>query len=143
VARKQLSVGAAVTLSPAQSAAVESRAEMLLGLGIAVEPFGPQTFMLREIPLLAADHDPAQLLGAMMRTWEEKQKLPEDAVAALMLQTMSKTLAVRSGQTLTHEAMHEIVQGLESCADPFVDPEGLPTFIYLSVAQLAREFGRF
>jgi DNA mismatch repair protein MutL len=143
VVRKQLSVGAAVTLSPAQSTALEDRAQMLHGLGIVAEPFGPQTFMLREIPVLAADHDPAQLLVALMRTWEEKQKLPDDAIAALMLQTMSKTLAIRPGQTLTHEAMSEIVHGLEGCDDPFVDPEGLPTFIYLSVAQLAREFGRF
>ena len=78
-----------------------------------------------------------------MGTWEKKQKLPDAAIAALMLQTMSKTLAIRPGQTLTHEAMSLLVQQLEACQDPFADPEGLPTFIYLSVAQLAREFGQF
>ena len=50
--------------------------------------------------------------------------------------------AVKAGQTLTPAEMADIIRQLEACQDPFADESGNPTFIYLSVAQLAREFGR-
>jgi DNA mismatch repair protein MutL len=34
------------------------------------------------------------------------------------------------------------VRALEQCASPRTCPHGRPTMIHLSVAQLAREFGR-
>jgi len=37
--------------------------------------------------------------------------------------------------------MADIIRQLEQCQDPFTDGNGRSPFIYLSVAQLAREFG--
>jgi len=55
---------------------------------------------------------------------------------------VAETAAIRAGQNLNFSQMEQLVQQLEKCADPMTNPQGKPTFIYLSVAQLAREFGK-
>jgi DNA mismatch repair protein MutL len=50
--------------------------------------------------------------------------------------------AVRAGQTLSSEEMRDLIHQLEHTTMPRTCPHGRPTMIHLSVAQLAREFGR-
>jgi DNA mismatch repair protein MutL len=53
-----------------------------------------------------------------------------------------KRAAVKAGQVLERAEMEELMRTLERCASPRTCPHGRPTMIHLSVAQLAREFGR-
>lgn len=135
-----LTVGTAVTLSPTQSHWLNQQLPTLAEIGFQVEPFGPQTFMIRSIPVLAAERDAAHLLLAMV-TGVERKPAPADLPLYLM-QLVCMAVATRPGQSLSQPQMAALVQQLEQCQDPMTTPHGRPTFIYLSVAQLAREFGR-
>jgi DNA mismatch repair protein MutL len=53
-----------------------------------------------------------------------------------------KTAAVKAGQTLSQTEMEAMIWQLEKCQNPHTCPHGRPTLIYLSVAQLAKQFGR-
>lgn len=136
-----LTVGTAVTLSPSQSDWLNHQLPTLADIGFQVEPFGPQTFMIRSIPQLAAERDAAHLLLAMVTGVERKPPTAADLPLTLM-QLVCTAVATRPGQSLSQPQMAALVQQLEQCQDPMITPHGRPTFIYLSVAQLAREFGR-
>jgi DNA mismatch repair protein MutL len=113
----------------------------LAEIGFQVEHFGPQTFMVRGMPALAADRDAAHLLLAMVTGVERKPPSAADLPPSL-IQMVCTAAAIRAGQSLSQAQMSALVQQLERCQDPLTTPQGRPTFIYLSVAQLAREFGR-
>ena len=139
VITQQLSTGTAVTLSPAQAEQLTRFQEAVANIGIQVEAFGPNTFMVRAVPRLAASCDPARLLVAVVEVLAQSKGIAEEAD---LVTAVCQTISLRTGQSLTQAQMQQLIHNLEKCADPFTDPQGKPTFIYLSVAQLAREFGR-
>ncbi len=141
VAMQPLTVGTAVTLSPSQSNWLNHQLPTLATIGFQVEPFGPQTFMIRSIPQLAADRDAAHLLLSIVTGVERKPPAAAD-LPLYLIQLVCMAAATRAGQSLSQPQMAALVQQLEQCHDPMTTPHGRPTFIYLSVAQLAREFGR-
>ncbi|MEZ4591803.1 MAG: DNA mismatch repair endonuclease MutL [Chloroflexota bacterium] len=134
-----LSTGTAVTLSPGQAKLLEQFEEVVARVGLQFEAFGPNTFMVRAVPKIAASADPARLLLAVVTVLEQSKGVVEEAG---LVTAVCQTISLRPGQALTPAQMVQLIHNLEKCADPFTDPQGNPTFIYLSVAQLAREFGR-
>jgi len=134
-----LSTGTAVTLSPSQAKLLEQYQEVVERVGLQFEAFGPNTFMVRAVPKLAASADPARLLVAVVTELEQSKGVVEEAG---LVTAVCQAISLRPGQSLTLAQMEQLIHNLEKCADPFTDPQGNPTFIYLSVAQLAREFGR-
>lgn len=134
-----LSTGTAVTLSPTQAKLLEQYQEVVDRVGLQVEAFGPNTFMVRAVPKLAASADPARLLVAVVTELEQSKGVVEEAG---LVTAVCQTISLRPGQSLTLAQMEQLIHNLEKCTDPFTDPQGNPTFIYLSVAQLAREFGK-
>lgn len=139
VIAQQLSAGTAVTLSPSQADLLSQFQTAVANIGLTVEAFGPNTFMVRGVPRLAASCDPARLLLAVVERLEQSKGVVEEAE---LVTAVCQTISLRAGQSLTQIQMQQLIHNLEKCADPFTDPQGKPTFIYLSVAQLAREFGR-
>lgn len=138
---KTLSVSTAVTVSPTQAEWLNRELATLAEIGFQTEPFGPQTFMVRAVPELVSSEDAARLLVAMV-THSERQSSPPADLPLFLIRVVCEQAAIRAGQSLTTGHMTQIVQQLEKCQDPMTNPQGKPTFIYLSVAQLAREFGR-
>ncbi|MCB8976879.1 MAG: DNA mismatch repair endonuclease MutL [Ardenticatenaceae bacterium] len=134
-----LSTGTAVTLSPSQAKLLEQFQDAVARVGLQFEAFGPNTFMVRAVPKIAASADPARLLVAVVTELEQSKGMVEEVG---LVTAVCQTISLRSGQALTTAQMEQLIHNLEKCADPFTDPQGNPTFIYLSVAQLAREFGK-
>ncbi|WP_420641364.1 DNA mismatch repair endonuclease MutL [Candidatus Leptofilum sp.] len=134
-----LSTGTAVTLSEPQAQLLAQFQESVARIGVQFEAFGPNTFMVRAVPKIAASADPARLLIAVVTELEQSKGVVEEAG---LVTAVCQTISLRPGQSLTLAQMEQLIHNLEKCTDPFTDPQGKPTFIYLSVAQLAREFGR-
>lgn len=142
VEAQTLSAGTAVTLIDTQAALLVDKQALLKTFGFQIEPFGPKTFMIRALPKLLAPHDPAQVVAGLMSSLEIGPS-PLETEQTLMLKRISQLAAIRAGQTLTSEQLSGLIKQLEKTKNPHSSPDGNPTFIYLSVAQLAQEFGRF
>jgi DNA mismatch repair protein MutL len=142
VAAQGLVAGSAVYLSPAQASLLEERLDVLAQLGFQIEPFGPNAFMVRAIPTILAHLDPAQALLSAVEDMERGETPLQDKIEAKIIRQVCKAAAVKAGQTLSRPEMEAMIRQLETCQNPHTCPHGRPTLIYLSVAQLAREFGR-
>jgi DNA mismatch repair protein MutL len=127
-------------LNPEQQELLETQTEIVGSLGFAVEPFGGDTFLIRGVPSLLGEGDPAGALidildlmaeGGGFESWEER--------AAYSIACHS---AIRAGKILTHQEMMELTRQLENCDQPNTCPHGRPTMIHLSLSHLEREFGR-
>ncbi|HFQ93023.1 MAG TPA: DNA mismatch repair endonuclease MutL [Anaerolineae bacterium] len=140
--RRVLAEGTAVSLTADQSILLDKYQPQLRKLGFTLEPFGPNTVMTRAVPAAAAGCDAARLVTAVMLALERGRRLSPDELAESLLRAVGDTAAVAPDRALASDEMERLIHHLEQCRDPFTDPAGKPTFIYLSVAQLAREFGQ-
>jgi DNA mismatch repair protein MutL len=142
IASQGLVASTTVQLPPAQATLLQDRLGLLDELGFQVEPFGPNTFVVRAIPALLARMDPAKALGAVVEDLEgEKEPLAEKTEASIILR-VCKSAAVKAGQALSLAEMEAMIGQLEGCQNPQTCPHGRPTLIHLSAMQLARQFGR-
>lgn len=142
IAAQGLVTGTAVQLQPAQATIVSEQLELLARLGFQVEPFGPNTFMLRSVPALAARVDPGRALLEVVEALERGDAPLQDQIESRVIMRVCKSAAVKAGQTLSTAEMEAMIRQLENCHNPHTCPHGRPTLIHLSVAQLARVFGR-
>jgi DNA mismatch repair protein MutL len=129
-----------VELDPRQQELVESQGETVASLGFAIEPFGGGTFLLRGVPGVLGERDPATALlevldlmaeGGGFESWEERAAY-----------SVACHAAIRAGKTMAQDEMTALTRQLEVCDQPNTCPHGRPTMIHLSTSQLEREFGR-
>jgi DNA mismatch repair protein MutL len=59
-----------------------------------------------------------------------------------LIAAVCKRSAIKAGQSLSEEEMHQLIRGLEQCESPRTCPHGRPTVLHFSVEQLEKEFGR-
>ncbi|HIE38833.1 MAG TPA: DNA mismatch repair endonuclease MutL [Anaerolineales bacterium] len=131
-----------VDLSPETAGLVEAHRESLRRLGFELEPFGGSTFLVRALPAVLAHARAAEVLADVARALQEGRSQVAEETEQAVMRRVCKQAAVKAGQVLTREEMEGLVQALERCASPRTCPHGRPTMIHISVAQLAREFGR-
>ena len=129
-----------VELNPRQEQLFGAHRELIAQVGFRVEPFGPQTYLVRSVPMQVAEGEPGQIFrdildsmdeGGGFEAWEER--------AAYSIACHG---AIRAGKSLSREEMSELARALEECDQPNTCPHGRPTMIHLSSSQLEREFGR-
>jgi DNA mismatch repair protein MutL len=137
-----LVTGTSVHLQPGQTTVVSEQLELLARLGFQVEPFGPNTFMLRSVPALAARVDPGRALLEIIEALERGDAPLQEQIERRVIRRVCKSAAVKAGQTLSATEMEAMIRQLEKCQNPHTCPHGRPTLIHLSGAQLARVFGR-
>ena len=129
-----------INLDSSQISLIEDNSLLFDALGMELEQFGPETYLVRTVPAVLTKSDPAKSLieildsleeGAVFETWEEK--------AAYSVACHG---AIRAGQSLSVLEMEKLIRQLESCKQPHTCPHGRPTLIHLSSKYLELEFGR-
>ena len=109
-------------------------------LGFEIEPFGPQTIILRTLPShINAEQAEAflkDLLGEMQREGSTAER--QDRA----LHTMACRAAVKFGDRLTPDDMTGIIRGLESIPRRNVCPHGRPSILYVGDGDLRKLFKR-
>ena len=131
-----------VDLSPEAASVLEANLEALRRLGFWVEPFGGATLLVRAVPTLALTADAGGVLEDVAAALLAGDAPLEGAVEDTIARQVCKGAAVKAGQVMARDEMEALLRSLERCASPRTCPHGRPTMIHLSVAQLAREFGR-
>ena len=142
VTSQGLVTGTAVHLSPPQATHLTENIHVINQLGFQIEPFGPNAFMIRAIPTILAKMDPAKALVSVIEDLERGDKPMQGKIEDKIVMRVCKTAAIKAGQTLSQAEMEAMIWQLEACQNPHTCPHGRPTLIYLSVAQLAKQFGR-
>ena len=131
-----------ITLPPAQTALLEEHLDLLNRFGFQVEPFGQNTFKIRSMPTLFSGSDASVAIHAIVEDFEEDEAPLQEEIEARIAARVCKRMAVKAGQTLSHEEQYALLIDLENCDSPRTCPHGRPTMIHLSVDMLERQFGR-
>jgi DNA mismatch repair protein MutL len=129
-------------LSPEQAAVVAEELVTLNDWGFAIEPFGGASYLVRSVPALLSGDDPQAALTEIVDGLAMHEDIVEATAEARLVTLICKRAAVKAGRPLSLAEMQELAARLEACRSPRTCPHGRPTMIYLSAAELARQFGR-
>ena len=116
---------------------------VLTELGLRVEHFGGQTFVVQSVPADLPKMDPAAVMTDMLDDFETLGKVEEVAVLRDRVVTrMACRAAIKAGQRLHMEEMRALIRDIVTARLGFTCPHGRPTMILLTLDQLDRYFKR-
>ncbi len=140
IAKQALLFPLTVELSAPEAVWIEDQADMLNQLGFELEPFGPQTVILRTLPSHINTDQAEAFLKDLLGEMQREGSVVERQERALY--TMACRAAVKFGDPLTHDDMTAIVRGLEAIPRRNVCPHGRPAVLYVGDGDLRKLFKR-
>ena len=133
-----------LTLPAAQRRWLAAMQPILSEMGIQLEPFGPDTHIVRSIPAsLAPQLRAGTFLDALSEARQRltPQSSPEEARDQLGAAFACRS-AIRAGDALRAEQMQTLVDAIGQHRMPYTCPHGRPTYVMLSLSDLERRFLR-
>jgi DNA mismatch repair protein MutL len=143
IERQALLTPIVVDLDPDSASLIETHAQELAALGLAVEGFGPGSILVREAPAVLADGDIRGLvrdLAADLAAEDGAQSLARRLDR--WLGTFACRHSVRSGRALKAEEMNALLREMETTPGAGQCNHGRPTYVELKLADIERLFGR-
>ncbi len=109
--------------------------EQLEQLGLEPEPFGPNTYLVRRVPLALWSEDPKEIQGSL----RELSRCADLEAAQVAVACRG---ALRNGIPLALEQMQQLLEAWQRTANPHTCPHGRPVYLALAEKDLARHFRR-
>ena len=143
VARQALLSPIVVEMDHADIARLVEAADLLAGLGLAVEPFGPGAVAVHEAPAELKPGAIEPLLRDLADSLaEDGQAAPLEKKLDHVLATMACHYSVRSGRRLAPEEMNALLREMERTPGAGQCNHGRPTYVELKLADIEKLFGR-
>jgi DNA mismatch repair protein MutL len=115
---------------------------LLTELGLEVEPFGGNCFLIRSLPPVVAGKEPAEVLTVLIEEIERSQQLDEEALRERLTLKAACFAAFKAGDFLSSEEMQEVLDGLSATWSPSTCPHGRPSFFILTLEEMERRLMR-
>lgn len=132
-----------IELSVGEAKVLHEHAASLSGLGLEIEPFGGNTFLLRAVPSMLVDADLDALLREVLSLLEQGGgNVRSDQALEEMLAVMACHGAIRAGKSLTEREMVVLLDELQQAELPTNCPHGRPVSRKITWDELERMFKR-
>jgi DNA mismatch repair protein MutL len=138
---QQLLFPVLVELPPGQAKALEDEMDNLGRIGLVVKPFGDRSFLTEAVPPGLEDTVDAQFMRDLAADLETARRAAEAGPESLA-KIIACHGAVRAGRELSEDEMQSLVDRLFGTTDPQSCPHGRPTFLRISLDELAQKFHR-
>ena len=115
----------------------------LKALGLEIEPFGKNTFVIKAVPALLSGQDPKPVVREIV------EKMAGGGLAAGLQETldgcrmvMACHAAIRASQPLSGGQIKDLLAELDRCENPSHCPHGRPTWVRWDLGVLEKSFKR-
>ncbi|MGE4651959.1 MAG: DNA mismatch repair endonuclease MutL [Myxococcota bacterium] len=136
-------------LEPAAVAALAEHAERVAALGFEIESFGEDSVVLRALPGMLSDRDPAGLVASLADTLQDEGATGEGAAMVRDLDPLDRIFASvachaarRKGDALELREQRSLLEALDRIPWAPTCPHGRPVVSPLEVAEIERRFAR-
>jgi len=142
-----LLVPATVELEPRAAQAVIDRLDVMRELGMEVDPFGGNTFVVRSVPADLSGKDMTKMFRDLADDLaaeeipgmgEERLNKVRERIATFL----SCRSSVMAGDRLNEDQMKGLIERMRQARLPFTCPHGRPTLISIPLSDLYRKFER-
>ncbi|CDF79973.1 DNA mismatch repair protein MutL [Formosa agariphila KMM 3901] len=108
--------------------------------GFVFQNFENQMVEIIGLPINVPESEVSIILEQLISDVEHEVPDANFSAADLLAKSLSKSLAIKSGQSLTQTEQDHLVNSLFACKDPNVSPKNKPTFITMTVDELDKKF---
>ncbi|MDZ7853649.1 MAG: DNA mismatch repair endonuclease MutL [Halomonas sp.] len=138
-----LLVPVSLAASPAEVATAEADHDAFARLGVELDVAGPETLLVRQVPVLLADADVEPLIRDMLADLERYGRSDRiEAHINELLSTMACHGSVRANRQLGLEEMNALLRDMERTERSSQCNHGRPTWTEMSMKELDRLFMR-
>jgi DNA mismatch repair protein MutL len=112
-------------------------------LGLEIEPFGGNTFVVKAVPEMLTGREIKPLILDIVDRLADSGFAPgmETAIDACY-QLMACHGAIRAHQMLTEKQIQGLLAQMDTCNNPSHCPHGRPTWVHWTVRELEKAFNR-
>ena len=126
-----------IQLPAADKAAAEGKTDLLRSLGYVIEDFGPNEFIVKEVPAFFDESEAEEFLRSVVESdFKDTQARRDEIIMA------SCKSAVKGNDVLAPEEIRQLLIDLDLCENPYNCPHGRPTYIRFSEYDLEKMFKR-
>lgn len=132
-----------VTLNAADFELIQDLLPQIEILGFQVRPFGRTSLVIEGIP---ADIGPGlsetQVIEQLLETYKNYQSVDRLSKRESLARSLARNAAIKSGTSLSKEAMGDLIDQLFACESPNVSLSGKPIIITFTLKELLEKFGK-
>ncbi len=134
-----------LTLSPAESTALDALAPQLAAMGFDISPLGTGSYAINATPSGAEGLSPTNLVTSIVEEASAHGGQIEDTDPAAALnrrvaQALARKVAMPVGQYLSNEEMRQLLDELQYCDTPALTPDGRPTLAEIPQGSIEKLF---
>ena len=131
-----------IELSVGDNVLVRDLLPDLRALGFDLEPMSGSTFAVNGMPAEAADEDPAALLETLLEQVKHERGTLRNERHHALARSMAQGVAQRSVKVLGSAEMHDLIDRLFACEQPYHTPGGKPVIVPFGLDELNERFDR-
>ncbi|MFX3624703.1 MAG: DNA mismatch repair endonuclease MutL [Ectobacillus sp.] len=121
---------------------VEERLEELKKVGLFLEPFGQQSFIIRSHPTWFPKGKETEIIEEMMQQVLKLKKVDVKKLREEAAIMMSCKASIKANQYLKHEEIFALLETLRKTTNPYTCPHGRPIIVHHSTYELEKMFKR-
>lgn len=121
---------------------IEKNLDQLGRMGLEMEYFGGNTFLLRSVPSILETVDWEAFLRELIPHLEKKEEIVKGKAFDQFIVLMACHNALRSGQSLSQQEINYLLKQLEGMSLPTHCPHGRPIFRTITYKEIEKMFGR-
>ncbi|MDL2276506.1 DNA mismatch repair protein MutL, partial [Breznakia sp. OttesenSCG-928-G09] len=121
---------------------VDDMNALLNQIGIHLEVFGDNAFVVRSLPIWVSDVEEEKFIQDMIDLYLKNEEINIEQLRKHALASMACHSSIRFNRTLNMEEMKQVLEDLRKCEQPFHCPHGRPTLIELTLKELEKDFLR-
>lgn len=130
-----------VTVRPAIEELRDNWMNTLTEMGFDIEPFGPNTYAVRGIPVFMSLLEATDFVEAFLENYVDRIDMSDYGKLNQII-TKSCKSAVKGNNTLHMEEIKALLLELSRCNNPYSCPHGRPTFVKFTRYELEKFFKR-
>jgi DNA mismatch repair protein MutL len=111
-------------------------------LGFKLEPSGPQSYFVREIPTWVRLEDVSDFIHNLINDFKNNFNLQVMSYRDYISKQISCKASIKANHIISKEEVAALVKRLRECNNPFTCPHGRPTIIRYSKKDLEKMFMR-
>jgi DNA mismatch repair protein MutL len=139
---KELLIPLTLDVTSAEAVLLEEHRSELEKVGLFIEAFGKNSFLIRAYPNWFPDSEEKETILEMIEQIKESQKvdiarLRNDAAAMMACKG-----AIKANHHLRHEDMESLIKEWRKCREPYTCPHGRPVMVHYTIYELEKMFKR-
>ncbi|MEC7641073.1 MAG: DNA mismatch repair endonuclease MutL [Nitrospinota bacterium] len=140
---QQLLFPQTLQFSPSEAQLVNNHLEMLMGLGLELEPFGGNEFLLRSVPAILKGEDHSDLLRDIVEELRGPGKVEavREKYEEIVIM-MSCRKAIKVNHPLDMDQIRKLLFDLQQTEMPYTCPHGRPIALHFEMDNILKKFLR-